>query len=148
MAKKADNGGSDGSGKDAPQRGPAPRPALRKSIDASVHPALAGKSAGIGLRPSGSRPAEGPASQKETAKPGKNAARSADTDTAAPPAWTLRTGTAADAVRPTKKDPAVTIKVTIPKSMRKSLRQAAKQRGMEPEALAAEFLAERLQHHV
>ena len=106
------------------EKTPPSRPALRRSVDATVHPALAGRSASI---PSGrgGTPAEPPAPE--------------------PVQRTGKRPTTSDVLRPTKKDPLVKVTVVMPKSMRKRLRKFAEQRGSTAEELAAQFIAEGLE---
>ncbi len=113
------------------QSDPPSRPALRKAVDATLHPALAGRAtgyAGSGLKPTG-KPAAGQSRQvRPNGKPLSKAKRSPTSDV----------------LRPTKRDPAVTLKVTVPKSLRKKLRNRAAGLGVDPERLAAQLIAEGL----
>ena len=107
------------------EKTPPSRPALRRSVDAAVHPALAGRSA---------------------AMPGHGGAGPAEPTTSGTPALrkSARPATS-DVLRPTKKDPPVKLSVVMPKSMRKRLRKTAAQRGLEAEQLAAQFIADGLE---
>lgn len=104
-------------------KSPPSRPALRKSVDAALHPALAG-------RPVHHPPAITPA--PKPAPPGKK------------PLAKAKRAPTSDVLRPTKQDPAVKLTVTIPKSLRKRLRAMAKQAGVEPEVFAARLIADSL----
>lgn len=105
---------------------PESRPALRKSVDAALHPALAGRVAPI--------PAAKPSDDTHGARLQK---------AAAPPRKGKR-GANSDVLRPTKSDPAVKLTVEIPKSLRKRLRAQAKAEGVEVEQYAARLIAEGL----
>jgi len=110
-------------------RNPPSRPALRKSVDATVHPALGGRPHAAGhLASGGSKQAAGTAASGSTGGGKQRSKRSATSDV----------------LRPSKQDPAVTLKVSIPKSLRKQLRAAAKQADTEPSDLAAKLIAEGL----
>jgi ribosome-binding protein aMBF1 (putative translation factor) len=101
---------------------PPSRPALRRSVDATVHPALAGRSAAMPAHGGGATAAQPPAREpggRKTSHPATS-----------------------DVLRPTKKDPPVKLSVVMPKSMRKRLRKAAEQRGLQAEQLAAQFIAD------
>lgn len=98
------------------------RPALRRSVDADVHPALAGRS--TTMPTSGAAPSKRAAERSGKSGQGKKRA------------------TTSDVYRPTKKDPPVKLAVVLPKSVRKRLRKAAEQRGLSAEELAARFIAE------
>ncbi len=115
------------------EKTPASRPALRRSVDATVHPALAGRAPASLSAPRAPSPAT--ASAEPDAKP------------AAPrkPLGKAKRAATSDVLRPRKKDPAVTVTVTVPKSLRKQLRAVAKARGIDAETLAAAFIAEGLQ---
>ncbi len=105
---------------------PTSRPALRKAADASVHPALAGRPV---VTVAGATSPKAKPSARSTGKPLSKATKRAPTS---------------DVLRPTKHDPAVTLKVTMPKSLRKKLRGQAGQAGLEPEQLALRLIAEGL----
>lgn len=104
-------------------KNPPSRPALRKSVDAALHPALAGRPAHHppAIKPGPTTPALG---KKPLAK-----AKRAPTS---------------DVLRPTKHDPAVKLTVSIPKSLRKRLRVLAKEQGLDVEQYAARLIADAL----
>lgn len=106
------------------------RPALRKSVDAEVHPALAGRPGTMGRRtdPGTRTPPVSP--------PGKKLEKP------------VKPATTADVLRVTKKNPAVQLTVVLPKSLRRELKAAARSRGLKSSELAAQYIAERLQHDV
>jgi hypothetical protein len=106
------------------EKTPPSRPALRRSVDATVHPALAGRSAPI---------------------PGGGAGTSAEPPAREPASRKGKRPTTSDVLRPTKKDPLVKVTVVMPKSVRKQLRKTAEQRGIEAEQLAAQFIADGLE---
>lgn len=106
------------------EKTPPSRPALRRSVDATVHPALAGRSSPIAVG-GASTPAE-PAAREPMSRRSNRPSTS-------------------DVLRPTKKDPLVKLNVVVPKSVRKRLRKTAEQRGTEAEQLAAQFIAEGLE---
>ena len=115
------------------EKTPPSRPALRKSVDATVHPALAGRAVAGSI---------GPGAGRSTAATQLAASPSPATE---PPLRKSKRSATSDTVRPTKKDPAVKVTVEMPKSLRKRLRKQAEQRGLAPELLAAQFIAEGLQ---
>jgi hypothetical protein len=127
---------------------PPSRPALRKSADATLHPALAGR---VIHQPPRDRPAE---QRTPSGKPlGKAAAQSASgkqsassgTPTSGLSATGKRKrGATSDVLRPTKQDPATKLTLVIPKSLRKRLKAQAKLQGLEPEQLAARLITEGL----
>ena len=122
------------------EKAPPSRPALRKAVDASVHPALAGRSV-VGAR---SVATVGAAEQKSApSKAGASTNRSASGKPK--PLGKAKRAPTSDVLRPTKSDPAVKLALTVPKSVRKRLRAMAKQRGVEVEVLTATLIVERLQ---
>lgn len=117
------------------EKTPPSRPALRKSVDAGVHPALAGRpvTGSIGTDTArGTTAAATPATAPAGPRPG-------------PPLRKTKRAPTSDAVRPSKKDPAVKITLELPKSLRKRLRRQAERQGISPALLAAQLLAEGLQ---
>ena len=108
------------------EKTPPPRPALRRSVDATVHPALAGRSA----------PAPTGGGAADAAAPGPQTRQQQVRKTRRP--------TTSDVLRPTKKDPPVKVTAVMPKSVRKRLRKAAEERGTTAEDLAAQLIAEGL----
>ena len=118
---------------------PASRPALRKSVDAAIHPALAGRSSPLGGSPAAAA----------EAKAGPATAPSARADNSpragARPLTRQKRAPTSDVLRARKSDPAVLVKVEMPKSLRKRLRAAAKEQGLSAEELAAQLIAAGLQ---
>jgi hypothetical protein len=108
------------------EKTPPSRPALRRSVDATVHPALAGRSAPVPTRGDTADTAA-PAPRSRPQQSAKN-----------------RRPTTSDVLRPTKKDPPVKVTAVMPKSVRKRLRKAAEQRGLSVEDFAAQLIAEGL----
>ena len=100
--------------KRSPAVRPAPRPALRKADDAYVHPATPGATPGA-------TPVARPRKADLRTRPGRSTS---------------------DVLRPKKADPAVTIKVELPNSVRKELRRQAKNAGLKAEQLAAYVLTD------
>lgn len=127
---------------------PPSRPALRKSVDAALHPALAGRTIRTESEHQAGSPAASPAVPGAADKAARDSAReraeSAARSPSGKPLGKARRAPTSDVLRPTKHDPAVHVTVAMPKSMRKRLRTLAKQQGVEPEVLAAQLLAEHL----
>ncbi len=109
------------------EKTPPSRPALRRSVDATVHPALAGRSAPVPARSDTTDAAAPAAPSRQQQQLRKN-----------------RRPATSDVLRPTKKDPPVKVTAVMPKSVRKRLRKAAEQRGQSAEDLAAQLIAEGL----
>lgn len=118
---------------------PTPRPALRKSADASLHPALAPRPGSVG-----ETPAAGGSAQLHKERPASTSP-AATADRGRQKGRPRRRGATSDVLRPTKKDPPVELTITVPKSVKRALKQAAKERGTSPDAYAAAVLASALQ---
>jgi hypothetical protein len=127
---------------------PPSRPALRKSADATLHPALAGRV--IHQPPpdrhAGQRSVNGKPLGKASAASasGKQATRSVTAAADLSATGKRKRGATSDVLRPTKQDPATKLTLVIPKSLRKRLKAQAKMVGLEPEQLAASLITEGL----
>lgn len=118
------------------EKSPPSRPALRKSVDAALHPALAG------------RPVQQPPATSSTTGTTSIGAKPVGAKRAAPtarkPLTKAKRAPTSDVLRPTKQDPAVKLTITIPKSLRKQLKVLAKEQGVSPQELAARVIADAL----